>query len=59
MPELQFLKTLIFSRALLKLQNWVNFSNLFIVNGSTMKRWKDENAELELERSIITIIKQM
>ena len=59
MPELQFLKTLIFPRALLKLQNWVNFSNLFIVNGSTMKRWKDENAELELERSIITIIKQM
>ena len=59
MPELQFLKTLIFPRALLKLQNWVNFSNLFVVNGSTMKRWKDENVELELERSIITIIKQM
>ena len=59
MPELQFLKTLIFPRALLKLQNWVNFNNLFIVNGSTMKRWKDENVELELERSIITIIKQM
>ena len=59
MPELQFLKTLIFPRALLKLQNWVNFSNLFIINGSTMKRWKDENVELELERSIITIIKQM
>ena len=59
MPELQFLKTLIFPRALLKLQNWVNFSNLFIINGSTMKRWKDENVELELERSIITIVKQM
>ena len=26
MPELQFLKTLIFPRALSKLQNWVNFS---------------------------------
>ena len=25
-PELQFLKTLIFARTLLKLQNWVNFS---------------------------------
>ena len=28
MPELQFLKTLIFARALEKLQNWVNFSFL-------------------------------
>ena len=26
MPELQFLKSQIFPRALLKLQNWVNFS---------------------------------
>ena len=29
MPELQFLKTLIFLRALQKLQNWVNFSFFF------------------------------
>ena len=28
-PELQFLKTLIFFRALWKLQNWVNFSFFF------------------------------
>ena len=26
MPELQFLKTLIFPRAIWKLENWVNFS---------------------------------
>ena len=44
MPELQFLKTLIFARALLKLRNWVNFRifsylrffSVFIVNGSTI-----------------------
>ena len=42
MPELQFLKTLIFLRAIYKLQNWVDFSifshlkffYVFIINGS-------------------------
>ena len=27
MPQLQFLKTLIFTTALQKLQNWINFSS--------------------------------
>ena len=44
MPELQFLKTLIFLRAIYKLQNWVDFStfshlkffSVFIINGSTI-----------------------
>ena len=37
MPELQFLKTQIFPRALQKLQSWVNF---FLFKCGKIKRWK-------------------
>ena len=62
MPELQFLKTLIFHGVVWKLQNWVNFSifsylnffSVFIINGSTIlfckrgkiKRWKRWNGHM-------------
>ena len=49
MPELQFLKTLIFPRAIYKLQNWVNFSIVYLklfsafnINASAIVLiWKD------------------
>ena len=63
MPELQFLKTLIFPRALLNLQNWVFFL-LKIFLSPLLKKWSlllalnlikqrtEENKETKVNKNI-------
>ena len=64
MPELQFLKTLIFPRALLNLQNWVFFFLLKIFLSPLLKKWSlllalnlikqrtEENKETKVNKNI-------
>ena len=61
MPELQFLKTLIFPRVLKELQNWLNFRifsclkffSVFIINGSTIHFKKHGKADVSCEDRLI------